>query len=1214
MNRARLRLPALRDRVVRSNLSQNHWALRFGLAKGHFSDLINGKVPFPSPLTREKLLQGLGLTFDELFEIEQDRSSPFFEEEIRKNLSGRYSIDKVVGEGASGTVYAARDLKYGRQVAIKIVNATGGSDATRLFAKETRTMASLQHPHILPVLDSGSTDLFAYCVTPLVEGGSLRDWLETRGSMTIERLMSVLSQVTSALELAHEKGVVHRDIKPENILIHRGVAVLTDFGLALNSRRLHLAADETSGCGTPLYSSPEQSVGDSSADHRGDQYSLACVVFEMLAGRPPVEADTTQRLIKKKFLERPVSLRSFRPDLPVGFERAIERALDANPGRRHLSISKFLTALRHALRVDPLAHSAPPTEPSPFTKRLRAMNVDLVSLTSKASYLYDLLRQNARDSFRGISRNPGFAVGVALTLSLGVGLNGVMFGALGQIFLSPPPHIVNPDGVKRIFVEREFGTNRRVTGVNHADVRDFDGLDGVVAAAVYTGAQRFAMGNTGQIVNTQLVSKDFFPLLGTIPGLGNLFGSLGGAEVADPVAVISDGFWKRQFGADTSVLGQTIRLAERNYRVVGVTPPGFRGVDIARVDVWLPLDVAGDGLYPPGWRSSRGAYFSSGILRLSPGSNIVAVTDAATARHRAARADLSWYEPATAKIMLSSLIAARGPRRSDEASVTLWLAGVALAVLLIACSNVASLLLSRAESRRREIGVRLALGVSRKRLVLQLMGEGIALGLLGAILALGAAFVAGNALYTYLLPGLSNTAGVLAGPVIAFMFLVAILSGLISSIAPAWLASRYDVLTALKVGTANLGYRGFGFQSLLVVVQVGFSAVLLIGAGLFIKSSRQVAAVDLGFDTKGLLVAQIVTDVRVDFSSNDLEDSDSDFSVQPYVDAVERARNVNGVTAAGLSVLVPFYSLFTATLEVPGRSEEFDALTESVYVNPVDAGFFRAAGLDAVSGRLFVDSDNASGAPVALVSERFERLVWGENGAIGQCIEVGDRGCTEIVGVVEDTRQANVSGEPTLLVYVPAVQRPDRVQGPVSLRFPPAILVKTSGKMEAAVGGMLRAAIEPALPAGQYVIVKNFDDLLDSRTRSWRMGSTIFSLFGVLALAVAGVGLYSVLSYRVSRRRRELAVRSALGARTADQAALLLREGVGLTGAGLLLGLLLGAFVATRLEDLLFKVDALDWSVTVGVVAVLLVTGIFSTFLPAFRAARSDPIVALSSD
>jgi predicted permease len=841
------------------------------------------------------------------------------------------------------------------------------------------------------------------------------------------------------------------------------------------------------------------------------------------------------------------------------------------------------------------------------------MGLEPALLISRISHAIDLTGQFLKTCFRGMRRNPAFSAGVALTLSLGIGVNSVMFGALDRILLSPPPHVREPDNIQRIYVERELG-ERRVTGVNYADAVDLQSVDGIVGTASYTSAQRFAMGDSHEIVRTQLVGSEFFPLLGTIPERGTLFGSADGAPVESPVAVISNGFWRREFGSSENVLGRTLRLAGREYEIIGVAPPQFSGIDITNVDVWLPIDVAGDDVYQPGWRTSRSAYFSRAFARLVPGANPETVAGRATTKHRAFRADLSWYHPESAEIVLAPIIAARGPLRNDAASVSLWLAGVAAAVLLIACANVAGLFLARAETRRREIAVRLALGASRSRLIVSLVGEGAGLGLAAGALALGATVLIGDALYAYLLPSLPGDAGVLSPRVLTFLLAAAVGSGALASLVPAWLASRYDVLSAVKAESNRAGYRRSLLQSSLVVTQVALSVVLLIGAGLFVKSFRNVGNVDLGFDVERLLVAQIASDVLVNYSSSDLEDATDAIPVRPYFDAVERARSVPGVRAAGLSGLVPFYSLFSESLEIPGREEQLDSLTGGVYVNPVDAGYFAAAGLRAVEGRLFLETDDAGRAPVGLVSRRFAREIWGGDSPLGECILVGNDDCTEIVGVVEDTRQSNIEGNPTQLVYVPAVQRPDRIRGPVSFRFPPAILVSAEAGTEAAVRAALRGAIDPVLPEGQYSVVRDFEDLLDSRTRAFRMGSTIFTWFGALALLVAAVGLYTVLSYRVSRRRHELGVRSALGAKAIDQLKLMGREGFGLTGVGIALGLAVAVWLAPKAEDLLFGVNGRDLTVGLGVVVGFLATGAIATLVPALRAVRADPNVALRGE
>ncbi|MEO8030749.1 MAG: ABC transporter permease [Gemmatimonadota bacterium] len=811
----------------------------------------------------------------------------------------------------------------------------------------------------------------------------------------------------------------------------------------------------------------------------------------------------------------------------------------------------------------------------------------------------EVLKQNLAYAWRGAVRSPGFTLMVALTLGLGVGANAAMFGIIDRLLLRAPDHIANSDAVRRLFVTRSFlGRMSAEQEMTWLDTRDLAAARSFDAVAVYSPSSlTFGEGERARKLPAVVATPDFFPLLGVTPAVGRFFTPAEDSMAAgSSVVVLGYRFWQREFGGDRSVIGRSLAIGKGHYQVVGVAPDGFTGVDLEGVDLWLPLHPAASEIISGSWETSRGFYWLNAVARLRPGVSDAAANAEATALHRQGRINDRHYDP-KATIMLGSLIAARGPNASSEGRISIWLAGVALVVLLIACANVANLLLVRAIRRRREIAVRLALGVSRGRLVGHLLTESLLLATLGGAGALVLAGWGGQLLRKFLLPQVAWGGSVVTGRIALFTMAAALLAGVLAGLIPAVLESRPDLIRSLRAAGGG-GSRRSRLQTGLMIFQATLSVVLLVGAGLFVRSLDQVKSLDLGMQPDKVLLLQ------PEFSS--------DLSDQNAMAVFERARgriaSLPSVEQASISTTVPFLWSWAVTLKVPGLDSLPRSSTGGPYLNAIDAGYFAALGTRLISGRAFTPEDRKGSAPVTIVGAAMARKFWPGQSAIGKCMKIGGdtMPCSEIVGVVEDARRQDVLGEETLQYYVPIEQAVDRTA-------PAAILVRPRGPLTAAIPEMRRMMAEVA-PELRYLNIQPLQDLVDPQLSSWRLGAVMFTLFGGLALLVAAVGLYSLMACHVAQRTQEIGVRSALGASMRHIVTLVVRDGVVLILVGMGLGAVVALLTAPAVEPFLFGVTPRDPLVFGLVLATLFVVALLASAIPAWRASRVNPLVALKAD
>lgn len=826
------------------------------------------------------------------------------------------------------------------------------------------------------------------------------------------------------------------------------------------------------------------------------------------------------------------------------------------------------------------------------------------SRRTRRTELRDWLMRDVRHAFRSIRRSPGFALAVVLTLGLGIGANAAMFGLIDQLLLRAPPHVRDPERLRWINITQTIGalgvqTQRATTYPDYVNVRDHARtLED--AAAAFTASASVGRGMNATPVQRTLATGNFFQMLGVTPALGRFFVPEDDAPPdGQRVAVISHGFWRRNFGGRADALGETLYVSGEPFTVVGVAPPRFSGLELEPVDLWLPMSAAG-GPFGADWRETRSMSWLSILVRRRVDASAERVADELTTLYVAANPE-RLGDDAAARVELGGVIAAQSNFRvyGESARVSLSLGGVSLLVLLIACANVGNLLLARAMRRRREVGIRLALGVSRTRLISQIAGEALLLALLGGVFGLGLAHLGGSAIRKLLLPDFACGSSPVDLRVVVCALGLAIVAAAVTALPPAFQAVRSDVLSTLRSGAREGTYHRSRVRTALVLLQATLSVVLLAGAGLFVRSLRNVQTLDMGFDAERVLM------LEWDFSNVNYTREQRDAL---HRDALARLRAMPSIERAAIGITVPFWSAIIPDLHVPGRDSLPTSTDGGPYLNAVSSDFFATVGTRIVRGRAFNEADREGAPRVAIVSESMGRMIWPSEDALGKCIRVGADTvpCSQIVGIAEDARGPSLDDVPVLQYYVPLDQR----QVAVGLRV---LMIRPRGDALAAVD-MVRHELRSLRSDLPYANIRTLASLVDPHVRPWRLGAALFTAFGALALGLAALGLYAVIAYAVAQRTQEVGVRVALGARWGDVAGLVLSQSLRIVLAGIVLGLAIALAAGNAVQPLLFRQSARDPVVMGGVALVLLVIGLAAGFVPLLRALRIDPVVALKHE
>lgn len=821
------------------------------------------------------------------------------------------------------------------------------------------------------------------------------------------------------------------------------------------------------------------------------------------------------------------------------------------------------------------------------------------------------LGQDVWYAARGVWREPWLTGVVVLVIALGVGANAAVFGIVDRLLLRGPAHVEAPESVTRLYYTAaipgvgEF-TSPTFGHVSYDLLRAVQSFAGVASYSV--GDETLGVGEGAEEVSAGWASPDLFGLLGTRAAHGRFFDAREDS-VGAQVVVLGHGLWQRRFGGARDVLGRVVQVGGAPHTVIGVAPAGFTGPQSGPVDLWLPMMLRSRGVGED-WRTTWYSQWLNLVARLAPGVTAEAAHADATRVFQAAY-DGTEESLKEARIRALPLWHDRNGEEAMEVAVARWLLGLSLVVLLVACANVTNLLLARALRHRREIAVRLALGIPRARLVRLLVLQGVLLAALGGLGALLVIPLAGSVIRGTLLPEVDWTGAALDGRVLAVAALLTVVAGVATGLVPALQSTRRDLSDALKAGAREGGGRTSRVRTFLTVAQAALSVVLLVGAGLFTTSLRNARTVDLGLEPERIIAISASWPSAPADASDETRVARRTRATSFYERALGEARMLPDVAAASLVIGTPFRSSYQVRLRALGQDSIPRLPGGGPYVQAVAPGYFEVAGLRLLRGRVFETGDRAGSEAVAVVNETMARSLWPAEDALGQCLVVGTPDaappCTRVVGIVEDAHRFQLEEEPAMQYYVPFGQ--ERGMGGTTLLVRP-----TDGTPTEALFPALRRALGAVDPTVLWLDTRVLANELDPVLRPWRLGALVVGAFGLLALVIASIGLYSLIAYRVAGQRHEMGVRLALGARGGDLLRLVLRQGLTLGGAGLALGVLAAVLLAPRLDALLFRTSPHDPAIYAAVVGVLAAAALLACLVPARRAARVDPAVALRDE
>jgi macrolide transport system ATP-binding/permease protein len=812
------------------------------------------------------------------------------------------------------------------------------------------------------------------------------------------------------------------------------------------------------------------------------------------------------------------------------------------------------------------------------------------------------LWQDLRYGARMLMKRPGITLIIVLTLALGIGANTTLFSLLDAMLLKSLPGIADAERIVQIG-RTNLDTGEWFGPLVYPDYRDYRDQNSTFAGIAAESRQQFHFGTDkiAERVKGALVSGNYFDLFGVRAAQGRLLqASDDEVEGAHPVAVISERLWRNRLGAEP-VIGKTISLNSYPYTIIGVAAE-FNGTsrNKERTDVWIPMTMWRQGdramvQRDMDWLNNRLADFGQYYGRLKPGVTIgQAQADLSTIAGR-----LRQIYPETNAGRGVRVLAGFGMSPGDRREIGFLIGvlfGIVAIVLLIACANVAGLMLARASARRKEMGIRLALGAGRLRLARQLLTESALLAMLGGALAIVVAFWLMYWIRASLPDEMRDALWQIEfAPdwrVLSFTLGLSIATGFLFGLAPALQSSKPDVLPALKDSGGSFSHRGGRLRSALVVAQIALSLVLLISAGLCVRTLQNLQAVDLGFEAENVVTAKLDLG-RQNYS----EAQGREF----YRRLLERVQSLPGVQAASLAIHVPLSKSGWGGYAAVDNQPPFD-----IPYHVVTPGYLDTMGIPLLAGRQFTEQDDTRSARVAIINETFARQVWPNENPVGRLFRKGDQTdpTIEVIGVARDAIDWSLEDDAQRAAYFPLAQHyKDDMTLHLRAATKPELLI-------AAVRQEIRA-LDPKLPTYDVKTLEQYrrDYLFVKRFQAALIGG-----FGLLAIALASVGLYGALSYSVAQRTQEIGVRMALGARTGEVLRLVVGQGVRLIAIGVILGLA-GALAAARvLKSLLYGVSLTDPLTFVGIPLLLLVVALLACWIPARRATKVDPLVALRHD
>ncbi len=807
--------------------------------------------------------------------------------------------------------------------------------------------------------------------------------------------------------------------------------------------------------------------------------------------------------------------------------------------------------------------------------------------------------QDLRYSLRTLFKRPGFTFVVVTTLALGIGANATIFTWIKAVLLASLPGIDQPEQLVEIWGATRNNSGLSSSYVDYLDYRDRnETFSGLIAHQVLP----LNLGRSGkpERVRGAIVSGNYFDVLGVKALIGRTFlPEEDRTPNTHPVVVIGYGLWERRFGADPNVLGRTITLNEHDFTVIGVAPKDF-GSPYAglALDVWTPVMMKDYVARPHFSLTDRGSRWLMVMGRLKLGATV----PQAQANIAAIASHLEHEYPQTnEQLGIAVYSVMQSPfslKQNMRPALAILMAAVAV-VLLIACANVANLLLVRAASRRKEIALRLALGGSRARLVRQMLTESFVLASLGAALGLAIAYWTARSLVAFL-PPYTNRASFDTRPdavVFAFTLGLTVVTTLLFGLAPTLHASKQDLVTAMKDNTATVGRgpRRVSLRHALVITQVALSMVALISAGLFVRSLREAYKADPGFDPHGVLLASF---------DPFLNGYDEIRGREFYRRLVERVRTVPGIESATLARRLPLTDggIAFANAAIDGYAPAKD---EDMRLNYETVGpqYFQTMRIPFVHGRDFDERDQEGAPGVVIINETMARRYWPGGDALGRRLKL-TKDWLEIVGVAKDVKNRSLNEAPQPFLYLPLFQ---------DYRSNMILVARTAVEPEKMFQPVRAevAALDPEIPMFD---AKTLEEHVGISLFLQRMAATLLSIFGLLALSLAAIGLYGVMAYSVSQRTRELGIRVSVGAERRDIFKLILGQGLAMSVVGLFVGLIAALAVTRLTANLLYGVTATDPVTFIVIALLLLCVTLLACYFPARRATRVDPMIALRAE
>ena len=814
------------------------------------------------------------------------------------------------------------------------------------------------------------------------------------------------------------------------------------------------------------------------------------------------------------------------------------------------------------------------------------------------------LIKDIRYGVRMLMKNPGVTLVAVITLALGIGANTAIFSGVSA-FLSKPLSVPNPSNLVRpMEIAEDRGVTDEFSYPDFVDYRDQStSYNGLAAEDMLQAA--IDAENQNDVIWGQVVSANYFDVLEVKPILGRTFLPDEDKNAgANAVVLLSHSFWQRRLASDPNIVGKTVQLNNRAYQVIGITPEYFIGTKFAlALDFWTPISMAEDLRRSPDLLKERGSHWMNVIGRLKPGVSI----SQASAEMNAISTRLNQAYPDNRASSTQAQVLTEVDGRWEEMGNVFKSAGaIAMAivglVLLIACANVANLMLARAAARRKEIGIRLALGANRARLIRQLLTESLLLSILGGGLGLLLAFWVTDLMQAFV-PILEykivDNFFAIDSRALVFTFVISLATGLVFGLAPAWHSSNPDVVPVLK-GDPEMARRGkrraFGLRNVLVVAQVALSLVVLVCGGLFIKSFRKAQTMDPGFDNnKGLIVSLSPTLVGYE------EEQSRIF----YKQVLERVSHVPGIEAASFTRTLPLgdSSNSSGPILKEGETLPRGSAGRNIMNTVVSPNYFSTMQIPLVDGRDFNDRDTTKTQRVIVINQRMAEMLWPGESAVGKRIFIGadSKDPLEVVGVVKTGKYRTLAEDPKPFYYSSMDQRrPATMALVMRPNVDPLSLV---GTIRSEVAG-----IDRRVP---LFAVKTMDQHKTYALWAPNMAASFSLAFGVVAILLSAVGLYSVMAYVVSQRTREVGIRMALGANRGDVMKMITRQGMVLAAVGVGIGLVLALALAQVLSSLLIGISGYDVTTFVIVPSLLVGVALVACYLPARRATKVDPLVAL---